>query len=172
MLFNPFHHLFNLANNFTAMSAKKSPANSDGENTSDEELWYKDGLKFTCSGCGDCCTGAPGWVWVNKQEIEDIAAVIGESDIEEFERLYVRKIGIRKSLIEFPNGDCVFFDEQTRGCNVYEARPRQCRTWPFWDSNLKSEATWKQTCEECPGSGTGKLHDLVQIEDQRSKIKI
>jgi hypothetical protein len=40
----------------------------------DEHPWYKDGLRFTCTGCGDCCTGAPGYVWVNKEEIEALAA--------------------------------------------------------------------------------------------------
>ena len=37
------------------------------------------------------------------------AELVGES-LEEFERKYVRRIGVRRSLIEFPNGDCVFFD--------------------------------------------------------------
>ena len=68
------------------------------------------------------------------------------------------KIGIRRSLKEFPNGDCVFFDGQTRKCQVYGARPRQCRTWPFWDSNLKTPESWAQTCEVCPGSGRGQLY--------------
>ena len=27
------------------------------------------GLRFECTQCGDCCTGAPGYVWVNKAEI-------------------------------------------------------------------------------------------------------
>lgn len=134
--------------------------------------WYQDGLQFTCSGCGDCCTGTPGWVWVNQQEIKAIAAEKGIEDTDEFEALYVRKIGARKSLKEFPNGDCVFFDSESRQCQVYHSRPRQCRTWPFWDSNLKSPETWQQTCQECPGSGTGKLHDLVQIEAQRKEIRI
>lgn len=101
-----------------------------------------------------------------------MAAAIEMEDIEEFERLYVRKVGVRKSLKELPNNDCVFFDSQSRKCAVYSVRPRQCRTWPFWDSNLKSPATWEQTCKECPGSGKGKLHDLVQIEAQRTVMKI
>ena len=70
-----------------------------------EEPWYKDGLKFTCSGCGDCCTGAPGYVWVNKQETQAIADFL-KMDFEEFREMYARKIGIRYSLKEFPNGDC------------------------------------------------------------------
>lgn len=153
-------------------SSGKANGNRRQSETSAQEPWYKDGLKFTCSGCGDCCTGAPGWVWVNKEEIAAIAELIGEQDVEKFEAEYVRKVGIRKSLREFPNGACVFFNEETRGCNVYEARPRQCRTWPFWDSNLKSPETWKQTCEVCPGSGRGKHHDLVQIESQRKQMRI
>ena len=56
-----------------------------------ETPWYADGLKFRCTQCGDCCTGAPGFVWVNQEEIEAIAATIGMSDIEQFEREYVRK---------------------------------------------------------------------------------
>ena len=133
--------------------------------------WYADGLKFKCSGCGDCCTGAPGYVWVNKEEIAAIAEEM-ELDVEEFERLYVRKIGIRKSLKEFPNGDCVFFDTEKRNCTVYKSRPKQCKTWPFWDSNLKNPEAWQETCKECPGSGQGKLYSLEQIEKQKSVVKI
>jgi Fe-S-cluster containining protein len=134
--------------------------------------WYKDGLSFQCTQCGDCCTGAPGYVWVNKQEIAALAEAAGIDDIDEFERLYVRKIGIRKSLKEFPNGDCVFFDTDSRKCQVYLARPRQCRTWPFWTSNLKSPEAWEQTCEICPGSGTGKLYSIEQIEERREVMRL
>ena len=44
-----------------------------------DEPWYKDGLKFKCTQCGDCCTGAPGYVWVNQAEVEGIAAELGET---------------------------------------------------------------------------------------------
>jgi Fe-S-cluster containining protein len=133
--------------------------------------WYRDGLRFTCTQCGNCCTGAPGYVWVNNEEIAALAANVGE-EVERFEELYVRKVGARKSLREFSNGDCVFFDGQKRKCTVYDARPRQCKTWPFWDSNLKTPDDWAQTCEACPGSGQGKLHQLQQIEDQRKVVKV
>ena len=138
-----------------------------------EQPWYAEsGLKFKCSQCGDCCTGAPGYVWVNKEEIAKLAAAAGIEDIDEFERLYVRKVGIRKSLKEFPNGDCVFFDTETRKCQVYEARPRQCRTWPFWDSNLRTPEAWEATCEVCPGSGRGKLYSIEEIEERRSVFRV
>ncbi len=76
-------------------------------------------------------------------------------DVEQFEKTYVRKVGIRKTLVEYSNGDCVFFDNQARTCNVYEARPRQCRTWPFWDSNLKSESPGRKPAKFAPVVGKG-----------------
>jgi len=133
--------------------------------------WYNAGLRFTCSQCGNCCTGAPGFVWVNNEEIAALAALVG-LDLEAFEDRYVRRVGARKSLKEFPNGDCVFFDGQTRKCTVYGARPGQCKTWPFWDSNLKTPADWKYTCSVCPGSGQGALHQLGAIETQRRAVKV
>ena len=134
--------------------------------------WYEDGLQFSCSGCGNCCTGAEGYVWVNQEEIAQLAAVLNQS-IDEFEDMYIRKIGVRKSLKELPiSFDCVFFDSQTRKCQVYDARPRQCRSWPFWDSNIRTREQWDRTCEVCPGSGTGKLYSLGEIEQQRSLVKI
>lgn len=134
--------------------------------------WYRGGLQFQCSGCGDCCTGAPGYVWVNGEEIEAIAGAVGAESIEDFEDAYVRRVGARKSLREFPDGACVFFDTETRKCQVYEVRPRQCRTWPFWESNLRSPKTWQETCENCPGSGEGRLYTLDEIEARRTVMRI
>lgn len=136
-----------------------------------EQPWYRDGLKFECTQCGDCCTGAPGYVWVTNQEIAALATALG-LDCDTFEAQYVRQVGARKSLKEFPNGDCVLFDSQTRRCTVYAARPRQCRTWPFWESNLRTPADWQHTCQVCPGSGRGRLYTLEEIEDLRRVIKV
>ena len=151
--------------------SKRSSSPSSPKSPTADEPWYAEGLKFKCSQCGDCCTGAPGYVWVKKSEIEALAA-LREQDVEAFENDYVRNVGIRKSLREFPNGDCVFFDSESRRCNVYDARPRQCRTWPFWESNLKSPEAWKATCEVCPGSGTGRVYSLEQIETRRKEFRV
>ncbi|HEV7221421.1 MAG TPA: YkgJ family cysteine cluster protein [Pirellulales bacterium] len=130
-----------------------------------DQPWFKDGLRFQCTQCGDCCTGAPGYVWVNQEEIEALAREIGVEP-DEFERKYVRRVGIRRSLVEFGNGDCVFFDGEKRKCTVYAARPRQCRTWPFWHSNVRTPEAWEQTCQVCPGSGKGPLVPAEQILHQ------
>lgn len=136
-----------------------------------DKPWYQQGLRFQCTQCGDCCTGAPGYVWVNAEEIAQLAELLG-IDVTAFEAKYVRRIGNRRSLVEFDNGDCVFFDGKSRKCTVYGARPRQCRTWPFWESNVRTPEAWQQTCEVCPGSGKGKLVPVEQILHQVSIIRI
>ncbi|MDE0739852.1 MAG: YkgJ family cysteine cluster protein [Planctomycetota bacterium] len=122
--------------------------------------WYREGLSFSCTRCGDCCTGAPGYVWVEPTEIDALAKHFGLS-VDNFGERYLRKVGRRYSLIEKPGGDCVFFD---KGCSVYPARPTQCRTFPFWRSNLKSERAWDELADECPGIGQGKLFPVEEIE--------
>ena len=137
----------------------------------DEKPWYHEGLKFHCTGCGNCCIGAPGYVWVNKAEIEAIASVLN-LDVKTVQQRYVRQVGIRKSLVEFSGGDCVFFDNKNRGCQIYEVRPRQCRTWPFWASNLRTSDTWQQTCRDCPGANRGPLVSLREIRDQLAVLHV
>ena len=133
--------------------------------------WYHKGLRFQCTGCGNCCTGAPGYVWVNKAEITAMSAAI-RLDVTQFEDRYVRRVGVRKSLIEFPNGDCVFFDCKSRACKVYDVRPRQCRTWPFWASNLRTPKAWEETCRHCPGANHGPLIPLEKIRAELSVLRV
>jgi Fe-S-cluster containining protein len=137
----------------------------------DDRPWYHEGLRFQCTGCGDCCTGAPGYVWVNDEEIVALAELV-ELDVDAFERKYVRKVGRRRSLIELPNGDCIFFNSQTRRCTVYLARPRQCQTWPFWQSNLETRQTWAETSRACPGCGQGPLIPLEQIKATAAVVRV
>ena len=48
-----------------------------------KQEWYKDGLAFQCTQCGNCCTGPPGAVWFNDKEAEEMAAELG-MDIDDF----------------------------------------------------------------------------------------
>jgi Fe-S-cluster containining protein len=126
--------------------------------------WYLEGLRFQCLGCGRCCTGDPGYVWVENEEIAALAEALA-MDCTEFEGAFVRSVGERRSLIEMPNGDCAFFDGHTRRCRVYEARPLQCRTWPFWQSNVQSSRAWQEACRMCPGSGQGAVVPWEMIKE-------
>jgi len=131
--------------------------------------WYRDGLPFTCSQCGDCCTGPPGVVWASEEELLEIAEYLGKP-IGEIRLFHTRIVRGRVSLTEFANGDCTFFDSKSRKCTVYPARPVQCRTWPFWNSHLASETAWKKVCDVCPGAGVGAFFSLEQIEERAKRI--
>ena len=127
------------------------------------DSWYQDGLRFTCTRCGHCCTGKPGYVWVTRAEIEALAAFLGTS-LEDFTKRFLRRVDSRVSLIEKENNDCIFYEG---GCKVYPARPTQCRTFPFWSENLRSRSTWEAARAECPGMGAGRLYSLEEIQRAR-----
>lgn len=114
--------------------------------------WYKGGLRFACTECGKCCTGASGYVWVTEEEIIAMAGQLNIS-VDLFVRRYIRQRDNRYALIEKKTAggeyDCIFLKDKK--CQVYQARPVQCRTFPWWKENLNSEASWKKAGEECEG---------------------
>ncbi len=144
--------------------AATNPESANGPGS--ESPWYREGLKFRCTQCGNCCTGSSGAVWVNDAEIQQIAEYL-DKPIGEIRLFHTRPLRGQVSLREYANGDCIFFDGLTRRCQIYPVRPRQCRTWPFWGSNLTDEAAWQTTCQICPGSGQGDLIPLQEIESRR-----
>ncbi len=141
------------------------------ESVPDAQPWYRDGLRFECTGCGDCCTGTPGFVWVGPEEIQALASALGLA-VEDFQTHYVRQTDGRKSLVEHANGDCVFFDAATRRCTVYDARPLQCRTWPFWQSNLRTRNIWRAISRICPGCDRGRLYSSDEIRACAARVDV
>lgn len=125
------------------------------------ESWYTDGLHFTCTQCGNCCTGPPGYVWFDDVEALAMAEHL-KLDVDEFRRRHARPVNGRWSLEEHLNAegqyDCAFLTRNERGeagCVVYPVRPTQCRTWPFWPENLRSTRSWKGASATCPGMANG-----------------
>lgn len=123
------------------------------ENQSPSKLpWYKDGLKFKCTECGKCCTGSSGFVWVTEEEIRAMAKVLDLSE-QKFKIKYIRNRDNRFALVEKKNAigeyDCIFL--KNKKCQVYQARPKQCRTFPWWKENLNSEESWKIAALSCEG---------------------
>ncbi|MFO8006576.1 MAG: YkgJ family cysteine cluster protein [Candidatus Brocadiia bacterium] len=125
------------------------------------DVWYADGLRFECVRCGKCCGGAPGYVWVDDDDIQQMAEHLGMGEREFLER-YCRRVRWRISLRERPNGDCVLLGQD--GCTVYPVRPPQCRTFPFWSHLLRSRRRWERAVAECPGIGRGRLYPAEEIQ--------
>ncbi len=133
--------------------------------------WYHAGLHFHCQGCGNCCTGAPGHVWVDDDEIERIARYL-DKPVGEIRLLQTRPARGRISLTEHANGDCTFFDPRTRRCQIYPVRPQQCQTWPFWRSNLSTPESWDQVAVGCPGVGQGEFVSLAEIQFRAAQVDV
>ena len=130
--------------------------------------WYEQGLRFSCQGCLACCGGAPGYVWVTREEISLLSGHLGQST-EAFRKAYARRVDGRWSLRERDNGDCVLLGE--RGCLAYEARPLQCRTWPFWPENLRSEKRWLDLKACCPGVNRGRVYSAREVEELTGTLR-
>jgi Fe-S-cluster containining protein len=128
-----------------------------------DDLWYKNGLRFACLRCGGCCSGFSGTVLVSAEEMATLAQRLDLSEAE-FRKRCTRVVGREAtSLIEKKNKDCIFFDAAV-GCTMYADRPRQCRTWPFWRSNVHSAERWKREAARCPGMNQGELHSRERIK--------
>ena len=133
---------------------------------SGSEPFFRDGLQFSCRRCSHCCKDKPGVVYLSQEDLARLAAW-AELEPEQFMQAYCRWVeqedgSFWLSLRELRNYDCVFWKDGC-GCEAYEARPVQCRTYPFWTSVMQGRDTWEQTGRECPGIGCGELHDAAEI---------
>jgi len=103
-----------------------------------------------CESCqGKCCTGESGYIYVNKTEIENISTLL-DMPIKEFVNQYLFKKMYKYSIKEVVyNGsyECVFYDRESNGCTIYDARPTQCKTFPFWDYYKTRVEELKLECE-------------------------
>lgn len=127
------------------------------------------GLRFGCTQCGNCCSGGPGVVLLSDDEIDALAERLSLPR-EQFVRTFTHQTSRGPSLNEkvSPNGlDCVFLDRASvpgrAVCGVYEDRPSQCRSWPFWDELTRSRRDWVKASADCPGLDQGRLYAPEEI---------
>ena len=111
--------------------------------------WFDDGLRFKCTGCGKCCTGSPGYVYLSKKDIDTLADHFNTSK-EEFTKKYTRFVDGTYALLDRSGShDCIFL--KNNQCIVYEARPSQCRTFPWWLGHLRTPKDWEEASKRCEG---------------------
>lgn len=130
----------------------------------DATPFYADGLKFECQGSGKCCTshGEFGFVYLTLDDRKRFAKFFKLST-SAFTKKYCSKHNGIWHLNEDPkNPDCSFLINKR--CSVYEARPTQCRTWPFWPEVMNAKSWQKDVASFCPGVGKGTLHTAKEIE--------
>jgi len=127
--------------------------------------FYANGLRFECTRCSACCRHDPGYVFLSKTDLQRLADHFSMT-IDQFKAKHCRVIDFgmvtRLSLLEKPNNDCAMW--QDGGCSVYESRPLQCRSFPFWANNVDDQSAWDQVARDCPGIHRGSLHSAQVIE--------
>jgi Fe-S-cluster containining protein len=137
---------------------------------SQKSPFYAQGLHFACTRCSDCCRHDAGYVFLSGKDVSSLQKAL-KTEYGEFIENYCRWIPsangtFQLSLKEKSNFDCVFWLQagSDGGCSVYEARPLQCRAFPFWPAVVNSKNNWNNTARACPGMNKGALHSGDSIK--------
>jgi uncharacterized protein len=145
--------------------------------------FYASGLRFSCARCSYCCRGDPGFIFLTKGDLRRLLRRLS-LDFKTFFREYCTLVdagtGMALSLRDVaaqgsgkdgtdkggtrPVYECVFWGGG--GCSVYEDRPIQCSTYPFWVSIVDSKASWREEARSCPGIDAGELRTRDYIEER------
>lgn len=124
------------------------------------------GFRFECQkGCVRCCE-APGVVRLAAGDAEAAAQHLGMG-LPEFHAQYVMKGADGLFLRPVVGTRCPFL--LADGCSIHEAKPTQCRLYPFWPEIVETRQSWQQTVELCPGIGKGPL---IQIENAVLRARV
>ena len=127
--------------------------------------FWKKGLQFQCQpDCGACCS-KEGDVFVTDEEMYELAKFL-DMPIAQFRKKYTMRAYGKNRLHDQDSGACIFLNENMK-CTVYEARPKQCRTYPFWTELLCSNISWEWEGLKCPGIGKGELIPAEDIKKRK-----
>jgi len=124
---------------------------SEKYHLSEDIIKSLDEKRFTCKRCSNCCRIEPGIV---KLTIEDFDNIMNSLKMDQATFLSqccreIYKNGkIFVGLKEKKNYDCIFWNN---GCIIYEVRPLQCRTFPYWPQIVESDTEWKEEKNRCSG---------------------
>jgi Fe-S-cluster containining protein len=131
-----------------------------------------DRLRFECTQCGRCCTRRDKYahVYVEPEEVRALAALLGVA-VREFRRRFTFVDELGWTQIEFANDTCPFLDVASNRCTVYEARPVQCRTFPFWDDMIDGRGWTKSAKAMCEGLGRGEVVPKAEVERNMREMR-
>ena len=124
--------------------------------------FYKSGLRFECTQCGECCRLPGGKIIITYEDVRRITEYLDlnkEQFIKKFCTINQKNISLKDN----DQGYCIFLEDNH--CRIYEARPFQCRTFPFWPENLKSKYRWKLVKLYCPGIDDGPIISYEKIQE-------
>ena len=129
------------------------------------EPMYPRGLRFSCTRCAKCCALEGGDLYLTAQDVRRLATLHDLSD-EAFLLEYCEIVDVglaqRVSVSARPNGECPFLHDNA--CTIHQARPLQCRTYPFWSHHVLDEESWYDASLSCPGINRGRRWSRREID--------
>ena len=138
-------------------------------------------LKFRCTGCGNCCRDTV--VCITDTDVQRIVDGTGKSPLE-FVRFYSHdeismstndplwvKFNDQKAVMALRSiqDRCVFLNDETNLCTIYEHRPVTCRDHPFNVTFSETGAVEKISLSKivkCPHAWDGNIsrHELRKVQ--------
>lgn len=118
---------------------------------------------FKCTACGSCCKGA-GIIYFLPHELNRIVEFLNLAEDKAYS-LKKRIISSRSNgyYLYDSEEDCLFLGSDGL-CSIYEVRPVQCRSYPFWPSLFQSRKTFQALKKESNGVMTGKGEKFTLLQ--------
>ena len=139
-----YHHSSINSNNYYSQNSILFGIGEEGGTA--KEPWYvkQSELPFECTGCGKCCR-TKGDVFMDPEETLAASKLLNLS-VKEFTNQYAKmedeESGWTLLKSKSVEGSCIFLNEENNQCQIYEARPLQCSTYPFWPRIMSSQDSW------------------------------
>jgi Fe-S-cluster containining protein len=152
----------------------------------------ENGIEFSCQKCGVCCRGfKEGEVYLYKDDIARLAKLLNltsKAGLRKFAKEYLKVVsdsffwkepGAAKGKtyryktlgFKFTGDDehCHFLKDNE--CTIHEARPFQCRCFPFWKMLVSNRKNFVNYSKKCPGLKVlkGKRYTREEILDWATK---
>jgi Fe-S-cluster containining protein len=152
----------------------------------------ENGIEFSCQKCGACCRGfKEGEVYLYKDDIARLAKLLNltsKAGLRKFAKEYLKVVsdsffwkepGAAKGKtyryktlgFKFTGDDehCHFLKDNE--CTIHEARPFQCRCFPFWKMLVSNRKNFVNYSKKCPGLKVlkGKRYTREEILDWATK---
>lgn len=88
-----------------------------------------------------CCRGPKGYIWITKSRAIEIAESLNMT-FDRFSAHYLRlvcgSLSLREVYVAPHEYACIALDQKTNQCTIYEHRPEQCRSFPFWPEHQET----------------------------------
>jgi Fe-S-cluster containining protein len=124
--------------------------------------------RFECQpGCTECCR-QQGFVYLTEADLQRAAKFLGMST-RAFGRKFVYRTRNLRRLRVPGKVHCHFLKDG--GCSIHQAKPTQCRAFPFWPELVEKPRAWRKTAAFCPGIGKGPPIRIQTMRDVAREMR-